>query len=92
MHFAHDSLLDESIVDHVLVVVSAPSTEEVNEGPSLELRGKVLSKAVFKLVDFQETIMVVIDVLDRSPHLSHVVGISCHSLADVVLIDLLLPL
>ena len=34
--------------------------------------------------------MVVVDVLDRSPHLSHVVRVRCHSLADVVLIDLLL--
>ena len=37
----------------------------------------------------KETIMVVIDVLDRSPHLGHIVGIRGHDLTDVVLVNLL---
>ena len=50
-NLAHDSFLDHAVIDHIFVVIRAPSTEEVNQRLAPKLRREMLNEASFELAD-----------------------------------------
>ena len=63
-NLAHDSFLDHAVINHIFVVIRAPSTEEVNQRLAPKLWCEMLNEASFEFSDLQEAIFVIVDVLD----------------------------
>lgn len=84
----YDCLFDQPIVNHVFVMVSAPSPEEVDQWLAFKFWCKMLSKTLLKFFDAQEAIFVIIDVFDRAPYLGGAVWILSHNRGKIVFINL----
>jgi len=59
-------------------VVCAPAAEEVNEGLAIERNWELLPEAQFELINLQEAVLVIVDVLNGSPHFRSFVQLACH--------------